>query len=466
MTRNRASASGATAERSAIRALRLATTALVTMVAAAAAGAQPPVAGVTVSGRIHEAASDTPIPYLTVRQRAARDSAFVAGRLTDSAGAFVFGGIQKGSYVLEARRLGFAPLRQPVFVGQLSAFPDPGVLRMTPATRILSDGVATATPDEVADTLDRKRFCVEDNMAMAGGSVLRSMATLPAVPLTQDGTTELSRGASTTARNAAHATRDADTSVTAAGEVGRGGWMTTRSRQRGVAMVRLQASASGTSGAPYCSRATRAGAPGPPRRTTVSVAYCWSHRSGLAGPPSASTIRGTVLLCPTTSTTASGPALRTAAATAAACAATSGWFATTIGTSPCRLAAGAAVLAVRRNSVTITCVRRASARALSSACARATPAAERSLSRSRLSRSACRTTKTSDEADVAGAASRDADATSRALASAGRAAPCARAIEGVRARPSQRPVARRTERRMAPDDRRNGNGEVIDRTVG
>jgi hypothetical protein len=27
-------------------------------------------------------------------------------------------------------------------------------------------------------------------------------------------------------------------------------------------------------------------------------------------------------------------------------------------------------------------------------------------------------------------------------------------------------VARRTERRMAPDDGRNGNGEVIARTVG
>jgi outer membrane receptor protein involved in Fe transport len=143
--------------------------------------------GVTVSGRLVDAVTGAPIRSLTLRLRRARDSSFVAGRLTDTTGAFTFTGIAKGGYLLDARLIGYAPLGQSVFVGELSAYLDLGVLRMTPVTPVLGDIVATATADELAGALDRKSYQVADNIAQAGGSVVQAMAVLPGVTIGQDG---------------------------------------------------------------------------------------------------------------------------------------------------------------------------------------------------------------------------------------------------------------------------------------
>ncbi|MBP9898726.1 MAG: TonB-dependent receptor [Gemmatimonadales bacterium] len=143
--------------------------------------------GVTVSGRVVDAATGKGIPYLTVRLRRARDSSFVAGRLTDTAGGFTFGGTPKGNYLFDARVIGYAPLSQSVFVGELSAFLDLGVLRMTAVAAVLGDVTTTATADEVAAAMDRKSYQVADNIAQAGGSVVQAMAALPGVTIGQDG---------------------------------------------------------------------------------------------------------------------------------------------------------------------------------------------------------------------------------------------------------------------------------------
>ena len=147
--------------------------------------------GVTVSGRVVDAATGKGIPYLTVRLRRARDSSFVAGRLTDTAGAFTFSGTPKGTYLFDARVIGYAPLTQQLFVGELSAFLDLGVLRMSAVAAVLGDVTTTATADEVAAALDRKSYQVADNIAQAGGSVVQAMAALPGVTVGQDGKIQL-----------------------------------------------------------------------------------------------------------------------------------------------------------------------------------------------------------------------------------------------------------------------------------
>jgi outer membrane receptor protein involved in Fe transport len=153
-------------------------------------GAQVPSGGVTVFGRVVDARSRTGVPYMTVQLRTERDSAFVAGRLTDSTGAFTLTGMKRGVYLLEARSIGYAPLRQRVLVGELSAYLDLGVLAMEPVVRALDAVQVTASADEVAGTMDRKTYQVADNIAQAGGSVLQAMAALPGVTI-QDGKVQL-----------------------------------------------------------------------------------------------------------------------------------------------------------------------------------------------------------------------------------------------------------------------------------
>ncbi len=160
---------------------------LLSLFAAGSLSAQSPGRAVTLFGRVQDAQSKAGIPFLTVQLKTEQDSAFVAGRLTDSTGAFTFTGLARGVYLLEARRIGYAPLRQRVLVGELSAYLDLGLLPMTATTTQLKEVVVTSTADEVASAMDRKTYRVEDNIAQAGGSVLQAMAALPGVTVGQDG---------------------------------------------------------------------------------------------------------------------------------------------------------------------------------------------------------------------------------------------------------------------------------------
>ncbi len=173
-----------------VRPLIVCTAAIVAGATARPAIAQG-VGTVTLSGRVQDAPSGQPIAYLTVQLRRQRDTAFVAGRLTDSTGAFVFTNLARGEYVLDLRRIGYAPLSKPVFVGELSRFLDVGVLKMEPAAPALDKVTVTATREEVASAMDRKSYTLADNIAQSGGSVVQAMAALPGVTVTQDGKIQL-----------------------------------------------------------------------------------------------------------------------------------------------------------------------------------------------------------------------------------------------------------------------------------
>jgi outer membrane receptor protein involved in Fe transport len=149
--------------------------------------AQSPANGVTVFGKVQDAQSKLALPNLSVQLQTETDSAFVAGRLTNDAGAFTFAGLRKGVYLLRVRSIGYQPLRQRVLVGELSAFLDLGALLMVKETRTLNEVVVTATTDAVSGTMEKKTITVSDNISQSGGSVLQAMSTVPGVTIGQDG---------------------------------------------------------------------------------------------------------------------------------------------------------------------------------------------------------------------------------------------------------------------------------------
>ncbi|MCC6927580.1 MAG: TonB-dependent receptor [Gemmatimonadaceae bacterium] len=167
---------------------RLAPLLLLALLSTATVGsAQVSSTGVTLSGRIIDGDSKAALPYLSLQLLAEKDSAFVAGRLTDDAGGFSFSGLKKGSFVLVARRIGYRPIRQRVLVGELSPFLDLGTLSMVREAQALAGVVVTGSADAVAEAMDRKTFTVSDNVTQSGGSVLQAMSTVPGVTVGQDG---------------------------------------------------------------------------------------------------------------------------------------------------------------------------------------------------------------------------------------------------------------------------------------
>lgn len=142
---------------------------------------------VTVSGVITHKQSREPLPYVSAIIKTEKDSAFVLGTVTDENGIFSISGITPGNYTIELSYLGFTTKRSAILVGRLSEFLDLGTIELEETSTTLAEVVVEGKQDAVVETLEKKVFKVEDNIAQSGGSLLQVMQNLPGVTVSQEG---------------------------------------------------------------------------------------------------------------------------------------------------------------------------------------------------------------------------------------------------------------------------------------
>jgi outer membrane receptor protein involved in Fe transport len=152
------------------------------------------VAGITISGLIKNKTNKLALSYVNVLARTEKDTAFVAGTITNEEGRFSLTGIKPGNYQLEFSLSGFRKQRQPLFVGSLSEFLEIAPIELEQEadkeTKIEEVVLTASKKNEVSNQLDKKTYSVADNISQSGGSVLQSMQNLPGVTV-QDGKVQL-----------------------------------------------------------------------------------------------------------------------------------------------------------------------------------------------------------------------------------------------------------------------------------
>lgn len=165
---------------------------LITVLCSSMAYAQ--VAGITISGLIKNKTNKLALSYVNVLARTEKDTAFVAGTITNEEGRFSLTGIKPGNYQLEFSLSGFRKQRQPLFVGSLSEFLEIAPIELEQEadkeTKIEEVVLTASKKNEVSNQLDKKTYSVADNISQSGGSVLQSMQNLPGVTV-QDGKVQL-----------------------------------------------------------------------------------------------------------------------------------------------------------------------------------------------------------------------------------------------------------------------------------
>lgn len=134
---------------------------------------------VTASGVVKDNQTKMTLPFVNVVLK--KDSSFVAGTISNEEGRFELAKIKPGRYVLQFSFLGYATQQQTLYVGTLSEFIDLGITELKVNTQTLNEVIVTGQAAEVKETLDRKTFSVENNIAQSGGSILQVMQNLPGV---------------------------------------------------------------------------------------------------------------------------------------------------------------------------------------------------------------------------------------------------------------------------------------------
>lgn len=136
---------------------------------------------VSLSGSVKEAKSKTPISFVNITLKKAKDSSFVAGTITGEDGRFQLADISSGNYLLFVTYIGFQSRSQPVLVGSLSNFLDLGSIELVQEAKSLDEVTVIARQEAVSSKMDRKIFNLADNISQAGGSALEAMRSLPGV---------------------------------------------------------------------------------------------------------------------------------------------------------------------------------------------------------------------------------------------------------------------------------------------
>lgn len=145
---------------------------------------------VTVSGIIKGKESKMTLQYVNVIFKAAKDSLFISGTVTDSSGRFVFENTKAGNYYLEVSFTGYNTKLQPLYIGNLATFLDLAIIELEERSATLNEVVVTATQEAISNKMDKKTFSLADNISQSGGSVLEAVKNLPGVTV-QDGKIQL-----------------------------------------------------------------------------------------------------------------------------------------------------------------------------------------------------------------------------------------------------------------------------------
>jgi len=146
--------------------------------------------GVTISGLIKDKVDKSALSYVSVRLKTEKDSAFVAGTVSNEEGRFTLTNIHPNNYYFEIYLTGYTTKRQAIYVGSLSEFLDIATIDLEKDIQKIGEVSILSKRDDGSGKMEKKTFKVEDNISQSGGSILQSMQNLPGVTI-QEGKVQL-----------------------------------------------------------------------------------------------------------------------------------------------------------------------------------------------------------------------------------------------------------------------------------
>jgi outer membrane cobalamin receptor len=143
-----------------------------------------------IRGHLVNAASNTPLPGITVDVTAAGAQATLGRATSAPDGAFRITALKPGRYHVHVRALGFAPYDNPsVLVASASV--DLGTIKLATVALELQSVAVTEKRTDVQLAPDRNTYVVRDMPAAKGGTALDVLRTVPAVDVDIDNVVSL-----------------------------------------------------------------------------------------------------------------------------------------------------------------------------------------------------------------------------------------------------------------------------------
>jgi len=146
---------------------------------------------VRLSGKVVDGGTQAPLSYATISFFAAKDSALVAGNITDDAGMFSIEAAP-GTYFVKIEFLSYQTKTIPnlTISGERSSG-DMGTIALQPQATTLNEVVVQAEKSQLQMSLDKKVFNVGKDLGNAGGNAADVLDNVPSVQVDVEGNVSL-----------------------------------------------------------------------------------------------------------------------------------------------------------------------------------------------------------------------------------------------------------------------------------
>lgn len=146
---------------------------------------------VRLSGKVVDAATDTPLDYASVSFFSLKDSALVTGNITDEAGIFSVE-VAPGAYFVKIEFLSYQTKTIPsLTVSGARSTGDMGIITLDPQATLLNEVVVQAEKSQLQMSLDKKVFNVGKDLGNAGGNAADVLDNVPSVQVDVEGNVSL-----------------------------------------------------------------------------------------------------------------------------------------------------------------------------------------------------------------------------------------------------------------------------------
>ncbi|WP_374759712.1 TonB-dependent receptor domain-containing protein [Dyadobacter chenwenxiniae] len=145
----------------------------------------------SVTGKIVDSQSNSPLGYASIRLFRTADSTFTAGAITDETGGFVVD-IVAGSYYALSEFIGYKPqVTQNIRLTAANSPLNMGIIKVSGSARTLDEVTVQAEKSSMELSLDKKIFNVGKDLANAGGTGVDILTNIPSVAVDVEGNVSL-----------------------------------------------------------------------------------------------------------------------------------------------------------------------------------------------------------------------------------------------------------------------------------
>ncbi|HEX8023453.1 TonB-dependent receptor domain-containing protein [Mucilaginibacter sp.] len=130
---------------------------------------------------------NSPLPYVTVNLKSAKDSVSYKSEQSDNNGLFLIPNVAPGDYILSVSMVGFETLQQRLSVNGGQPLIDMGRLTLKSTVKVLNNVIVKAEPKLVEHQLDKTVVNIGRSVTTEGSTVWEVLRKLPGVQVSPDG---------------------------------------------------------------------------------------------------------------------------------------------------------------------------------------------------------------------------------------------------------------------------------------